>query len=282
MTVSPESRVAKPARLARRLALLAVAAATATLCVPSAGATAHEPHGMKLKGGPHASSTGNLIDHGGPVLAASHTYAVFWGSQSAWSPDVPSGIATLLGGFNGSNYLGISQQYMRGASISSAYEGAAYDSSTPPKKVSAANLGTEVQKLYGSNLDPNALYLVYTSNFPKGGGFCAWHSDTTVGGTTIQVAYMPNTGLAGAGCDPGNLYGVSGSEDLRSLANVTAHEYSETVTDPQLNAWYDSSGSEIGDKCAWQFSGPVRLSNGSVWQLQEEWSNAASGCVQGG
>ena len=40
-------------------------------------------------------------------------------------------------------------------------------------------------------------------------------------------------------------------------------------------------GSEIGDKCAWLFTGPVTLSNGSVWQLQEEWSNAVTGCVQG-
>ena len=47
-----------------------------------------------------------------------------------------------------------------------------------------------------------------------------------------------------------------------------------------INAWYDSNGQEVGDKCAWQFGSPVTLSNGIEWQLQEEWSNANSGCVQ--
>jgi hypothetical protein len=49
---------------------------------------------------------------------------------------------------------------------------------------------------------------------------------------------------------------------------------------PQLNAWYDSSGNEIGDKYAWIFSSAVTLTNSTTWQLQEEWSNAINGCAQ--
>jgi hypothetical protein len=45
-------------------------------------------------------------------------------------------------------------------------------------------------------------------------------------------------------------------------------------------AWIDSSKAEIGDKCAWQFGAPVTLGH-TQWQLQEEWSNAISGCAQG-
>ena len=62
---------------------------------------------------------------------------------------------------------------------------------------------------------------------------------------------------------------------------MTAHELSETITDPSGTAWYDRSGAEIGDKCAWIFNGAVTLDNGSEWQLQEEWSHAVTGCVQG-
>jgi hypothetical protein len=125
----------------------------------------------------------------------------------------------------------------------------------------------------------NALYVVYTSNFPGHVNYCAWHSFGTCNGTTIQVAYMPNTtGIAG--CDPGNLYNCNSySQGTRSLANVTSHELMEATTDADISAWYDSGGSEIGDKCAWQFSSCVNLSNGN-WQLQKEWSNAVSGCVQ--
>jgi hypothetical protein len=54
----------------------------------------------------------------------------------------------------------------------------------------------------------------------------------------------------------------------------------ETVTDSDINAWYDNGGQEIGDKCAYQYSSCVSL-GGISWQIQSEWSNAISGCAQG-
>jgi hypothetical protein len=127
----------------------------------------------------------------------------------------------------------------------------------------------------------NAVYFVFTSNFPKA-KYCAWHGYGTCNGATIQIAYVPNT-TGVAGCDPGNFYNCNSySQGTRSLANVTSHEFMEAITDPDLSAWYDSSKSEIGDKCAWQFSSCVNLT-GHSWQLQEEWSNAAGpagACVQ--
>jgi serine protease len=217
------------------------------------------------------------------VLPSSDTYAIWWGPASAWASDVEPGIGTLFGGLNGTSFLNTGTQYMRGAGIGSSFKGSVSDPSTPPKKVSASTLGQEVAKMYGSSLDPSGIYFVFTSNFPRGGGFCAWHSFTSVNGQSIAVAYMPNTTNV-SGCDPGNLYNLSGSEGLRSLANVTSHEFMEAITDtlPANGSygWIDSSGSEIGDKCAWTFNGAVTLSNGSTWQLQQEWSNAAGGCVQ--
>ena len=251
----------------------------------SAGATMTGPHGLHTKGASNgASSTSNLVDNGGRITPASNTYAIFWGPQSAWPADVFGGISTLLGDLNGSNYLGIAQQYMRNTPISSAFKGEKLDSSAPPRKVSPSTLGAEVAKFYGSSLDPSGIYFVYTSNFPNGGGFCAWHSFTSVSGQKVAVAYMPNTNGV-AGCNGGNQYGDSRSEGLYSLANVTAHEFMEAVTDtwPANGSygWIDSSGSEIGDKCAWQFSGSVNFADGSHWQLQKEWDNSIVGCNQG-
>ena len=37
------------------------------------------------------------------------------------------------------------------------------------------------------------------------------------------------------------------------MLSVVAHELEEAVTDPELNAWYDSRGAENADKCAWTF-----------------------------
>jgi hypothetical protein len=61
----------------------------------------------------------------------------------------------------------------------------------------------------------------------------------------------------------------------RALANVTAHEVLEMLTDPDVGTgWLDSSGEEIADKCNWRFGGCEAL-GGTRWQLQKLWSNAA-------
>jgi hypothetical protein len=65
---------------------------------------------------------------------------------------------------------------------------------------------------------------------------------------------------------------------------MCSHEQNEAATDPLLNAWFDSSGNEIGDKCNFHFGptksfgGDVKL-NGHPYEVQEEWDNARSACV---
>jgi hypothetical protein len=242
----------------------------------------HLQKGAKSKGG---STGGNLIDHGGNVLPASHVVTIWWGNQSNFPSDAKTEIAAMFEGMNGSSFLGIGTQYMRGASVSTSYVTSYTDTASPPgRSPSTSTIVNEACKVInanGGNPDTSALYLVYTSNFPGGHvNYCAWHSHGTCDGADIKVAYMPNTtGIAG--CDPGNLYNCnSNSQGTRSLANVSSHEYMETLTDPDLSAWYDSSGSEIGDKCAWQFQSCVNLGSGNSWQLQMEWSNANNGCLQ--
>ena len=259
----------------------AVLVAAALTQMPSAAGAVSggTPHNLHQRGAPHgASPNTNLVDHGGKVLPASHVYVIWWGPRSAWANDVETGIGTFFSGLNDSTYANTAGQYMRGASLSVSLSGTQSDTSNPPKRVSASTLGAEVARKFGT-VDPSGVYFVFTSNFPSGGNFCAWHSATAVNGTNIAVAYMPNTTNV-AGCDPGNLYGLPGSEGLRSLANVSAHEFMEAITDALISAWYDASGSEIGDKCAWQFQSAVTLTGGAQWQLQEEWSNSSSGCVQ--
>jgi hypothetical protein len=225
----------------------------------------------------------NLIDHGGKVLPASHTYLIWWGDSTQWPSDATAGIQALMSGFNGTTFLGIGQQYMRGAGISSSYVNSASDSSAPPSgSPSTATIVNEACKTINANgwkADPNFLYLVLTSNFPSNVNFCAWHDHGSCNGTDIQVAYMPNT-TGVSGCDPGNQFSCNSySQGTRSLANVISHEFMETITDADISAWYDRRGSEIGDKCAWTFTACVNLTSGK-WQLQQEWSNAIGKCAQ--
>ncbi len=252
-------------------AAAAVAIAPAVAGAATTGSAAHDLHQRGAVNG--ATTTSPLLDHGGAVLATSHVYVVWWGSSSAWASDVQPGIGTFFGGLGGSGYANTATQYMRGGGLSIAASATRTDSSAPPRKVNAATLGNEVLKVFGT-VDPAGVYFVYTSNFPNGGNFCAWHSAGNCGGTPIEFAWFFD--LAGdPGCDPAD-NSTGHSQALAALANVSGHELSETVTDPQLNAWYDASGAENADKCAWTFGAPsLTFSNGSKWKVQGNWSNAA-------
>ena len=97
------------------------------------------------------------------------------------------------------------------------------------------------------------MYFIYTSTTAGHVNYCAWHSwGNCSNGAPVQVAYMPN--LDGiAGCDPGAPSSLGHSQGLAALANVTAHELSEAITDPRGPAGSIRSGEENADKCAWVF-----------------------------
>jgi hypothetical protein len=228
-------------------------------------------------------AAGNLIDHGGPVLAASKSVAIYWGDQSAFTSDLKTGMASLLDGFNGSSYLGIAAQYMRNTppSISTAYAGSYDDPSAPPSHApKASDLGAEVCNLLGTP-DPSTVYFVFTSNAPHI-SYCAWHDKATCNGVTFQVAYIPNQEQL-PGCSPytrKNLGCNTYKDGTVTAADSVAHEFMEAVTDPHIDAWLDQNGQEVADKCNYVYSACVALQNGSSWQIQSEWSNAISGCQQ--
>lgn len=235
--------------------------------------------------GGSSTTGGNLIDHGGKVLPVSNTVAIWWGNQSAFPADAQSGIDAMFEGLQGSTFLNVSSQYMRGATSSSSFHTNYTDTSAPPN--SSPRVSTivgeacRVLTANGATPDANTLYLVYTSNFPHQLNYCAFHSFGYCHSTTIQIAYMPNLANVG-GCNPLSVADLgcnSYSEGTMALANASSHEFSETITDPLISAWYDNGGSEIGDKCNFSFASCVNLSTGS-FQLQQEWSNQVSGCVQ--
>ena len=233
----------------------------------------------------HANAAGHggggsplMTLHGGNILVANKTMAIFWG---AWTNpgDIISGIDTFFQGWGGSGMAGDSTEYygttVGNVTTASTYLGHTIDSSTPPNKaLSTSSAVSEGCKITNNNPDPNALYLIYTSTGAGHVSYCAWHSwGTCSNGAPIQVAYMPNiTGLSG--CDPQSDV-TTQSQGLAAVVNVTSHELSETITDPRGTGWFDSSNGENGDKCAWSFHNDVTLSNGSKWKLQMEWSNNA-------
>lgn len=228
------------------------------------------------------SQSPNMTYHGGAVYHSSSTMAIFWGPQwsnATFAGDKISGMDSFFSGFGGANYAYAGTEYYdsKGSiTANSTYLGHVFDSSAAPSRaLSTSNAMAEACKITGNKPAVNTLYVIYTATGAGNVNYCAWHTwGNCSNGASIQVAYIPN--LDGiAGCDPQDTL-TGHSQGLSAIANVTAHELTETITDPNGTAWYDSTGEEIGDKCAWSFSGNRDVfSNGSQWKLQMEWSNSA-------
>lgn len=221
----------------------------------------------------------NMTYHNGKILNTAVTKNIFWGtSWATYTGDEITGLDAWYDGFNGSDYATTSDEYTGlnsqvGATIT--HKGNVVDATAASGGNSTSAILAEVCKEITSP-DPsgNGYYSVYT-DLPRGNsGYCAWHSWGSCNGVPVQFAFFWK--LDGdPGCNPQS--SVAGeSEGLAALANVSGHELSEARTDPTGSGWYDSSGAENGDKCAWTFNVPlVTFANGTQWKIQGEWSDAA-------
>jgi hypothetical protein len=91
-------------------------------------------------------------------------------------------------------------------------------------------------------------------------GFCGYHafgSPPLVADMNYAVVDSPLgwTCSSDAGSNTGGNQTPNNNIDADSEISITSHEIIETITDPQGNAWFDSSGTagEIGDDCAYIF-----------------------------
>jgi hypothetical protein len=245
----------------------------------------------------------NLIYHGGPVVTAGiYVEPIFWGSSwgnSSFVGDKISGMQLFYSTLGGTTYEATNTEY---TDASGTHVGTAVTLGASHIDLSdAARNGNNTSPILAeacaraTTLVENGYYPVYVDT-PRGhAGFCAWHSvGTCPDGTTIQFAFFFN--LDGdPGCDPEDTSGQH-SQGLAALGNVSGHEISETLTDQHLDAWYDASGAENSDKCAWAFGTDLlTFSSKSKWKIQGNWSNAAFnastgyanrsgqlGCIDGG
>lgn len=283
-------------RLRRTLLPIAMLAAISTVTVSTAVAapppqvTAGPARGLVMAHGAArpvngAKPTPNMTYHGGKIMPTAVTKAFFRGtSWGSYSGDKVTGIDSWYTGFSGSNYENTVNEYTgiggKAGSSPTSHQGHYVDTTAETSKGSASAVLAEIAAMVtasGTVIDANGnSYFALYSDQPRGSaGYCAWHSAGTINGKALQFAFFWN--LDGdAGCDPGDTSGLH-SQGLAAIANVSGHELAEAMSDPTSpGAWYDRSGAENGDKCAWTFGGPLAtFSNGSQWKVQGEWSNAA-------
>ena len=222
-----------------------------------------------------ASGSPDMTYHGGPILPSATIKAIWWGSSwPSYTGDKISGIDKWYSGVGGTSYEATVDEFndSTGKTVGSAvtYQGHVVDGSSLPKHISTSAVLAEVCKEVPSPV-ANGYYPVYVDKPRGGANYCAYHSWGSCNGKAIEFGFFFK--LDGdAGCDPQST--VAGeSQGLAALANVTGHELSETRSDPNGNAWYDSSGAENGDKCAWTFGGPYVTLSGTNWKIQGNWSN---------
>jgi serine protease len=249
--------------------------------------------------GPHAvvdrkaMATNNLVYGGGPIQKVPKIYLIFWGWSSATdTTSDPSGLASYLvnyvTAYGGSNLANVATQYTgtgQGNITNPAgeYKGVWYDSSSKPASTyTETQLQGEVNKAvthFGYSADAN--YFVITPHNYTTSGFgsqwCSFHNSMSSSNGPVAYTDFPYVPDAGSGCGQGN---VNSPGTLDGVSIVGGHEITETITDPGAgNGWLDSSGAEIGDKCAWTNDQDVTMYGGASFANQPEWSNAISGCA---
>lgn len=297
--------------------------------------TIQESQRIKAVQGP-VLAPGVLTYHGGPIMTGVNLYAIFWipssgklqnGSPTSLTAKYQSVAKQFLADYPYHGIANNSTQYYAtisgvnhyfagiGALVASVVDTNPYpasgcsDSVTPGNCITDAQLRTEISKqmtAHGWTPGLNKIFIVFTST---GEGscngsscaytnYCAYHGYFGTATNPTIYANMPYanpTYCYGSG-SPSFQHAPSGDIPSDANVNVTSHEITEATTDPELNAWWDSTagpqyGEEIGDLCAWNFGGSTgdwdgglanQNWNGHYYDLQLEYDNHTSKCVKVG
>jgi hypothetical protein len=259
----------------------------------------------------HASSGGNLIYHGGPVMAGNmKAYAIFWEPTGSFvSPTYNELIQRYFRDSGDSGLYANNQQYTQAdgrAPTHAKLAGTFVDTSPYPSTpfLQDADIQHEVMhamSVQGWTPGFNHAFFVYTTrneficqpsliggrcSAPTGGS-CGYHFAFGTPDGAVLYGAMPYAGNDLAFCG----VPTSPNRDIAADAeiNITSHEQMELATDPVATGWFDARGliGEIGDKCQGVY-GPLDATgadisiNGHPYILQEEWDNAVSGCAISG
>jgi len=298
--------------------LLTIAAVVSVLAVTTAQAgttSATALNGRRLASHVHAMLSRRVLGHnnkdllgivpgvdipmgygGGPIeQSGSVSYAIFWEPPgSVVSGSYHTLVQRYFQDIGGSAFYGLMSQYDDGnnhfIANASSLGGTFTDTRAYPESpLQDSDLQAEVTHVMGLTGWTGGIgheFFVFT---PKGvnscmngscsfSTYCAYHGHFANGGTDVLYASMPYAGTDLNGC--GVPSSPNGDADSDAEISIISHEHFETVTDPDLNAWSDLLGEEIGDKCRVEYgtidgAGANVHLNGHPYIVQEEYSNRA-------
>jgi hypothetical protein len=246
------------------------------------------------------ASRAPLTYHGGKVMSGPVDVYLIWYGDWSGKAAVPA-LTDLVSSLGESSYFAINTTFTdrTGAAAGPVrYAGQTTVGYTHGRRLSDAGVRRIVVDALTSRALPrsrSAVYAVLTSaDVHETSGFttryCGWHTRTTIARTDIKFAFVGDPSLQGPRvCESQHGTTPNGDAGADAMADVLTHELDETVTDPDLDAWYDRYRNENADKCAWTYGFTYRASNGSTANLrlgdrdflvQRNWSAATKTCQQ--
>ena len=229
----------------------------------------------------------NLSNHGGGVITSAKVVFIFWGPNFNNAASADYSYARTLQAFR--NQFGTTGEYntitqYSGIQLANLGSGTPdwFDSSAPPTNVTDATVQSEVTKYLSTHtFDANAIYevVIPSSSYSSSGtstscggpslAYCAYHGNFSTGGHNARYSIEPYPSCSGCA--------VSGWSAVQNQEHFVCHETREAVTDPDGTTWWDRTGNEADDKCAWS---PTPFIGTGGYSYQYEWSNANSACIK--
>ncbi|HEX5527032.1 MAG TPA: PKD domain-containing protein [Solirubrobacterales bacterium] len=274
-----------------------------------------------------------LLWHGGPVMPSHEAFAIFWAPSGFSFPSgYKTAITEYLenvGADSGlsTNVYSVSAQYTGSngrANYSDSFGGSVDDTDAYPTSgtcpayegfhgveytacISDAKMKAEVTSVVAAQEWPTGLGAEYYVVLPPQAGscfgttstsgcfdkeFCAYHSFVSSPKLVYaNISYSPGDV---SGCGVGEYPNGHANGNVDDTLSSLSHEANESITDPELNAWFDGKGFENGDECrntpfGEDYGSPLGGSAGSLFNesiggghyyLQQEWSNDVEDCAQ--
>jgi phosphate-induced protein 1 len=225
---------------------------------------------------PATNCNGNPCDinyNGGPVFETAPTVYIIW--YGGWKTKDKNIIDYYFAHLGGSTQNKINTTYTDSAKkkvLNKVVHSAAndyHDNYSLGKSINDTGIQQIVANaIKNKNLpdDVNGIYFVLTYTDVADAGFCSsfcgYHGPSTsiVSGEVIKYSMVGNPARCPSSCETSAVLGDSGSPNNDPGADGTTaimwHEFSETVSDPQVNlrtAWAGNFCGESGDCCAWLF-----------------------------
>jgi hypothetical protein len=241
---------------------------------------------------------------GGAVQHTPHVYLLFWGPNWTTDPAQEASATYLENFFSGlgnaqadDTWSTITSQYADGTGAPGfsglVYEGATFDTNTPPSNTSLFQIGAEAdtfaqnQGITDLN-DAQIIVATQSGTCPQGfagtactGGTrnnCGYHSSSNQ-----PFSNLPYLLDAGTFCFKDAVNPTPGG-DNDGWSIVGGDLYMGTITDPfPPTGWVDpANGSEIPGKCPTDNFNLTLTPAPGQFAVQQQWSNAANACVPTG